>query len=173
MPKKISVVKKATRSEVQATSSITEKCPIGTEIRFRAECDLDAMLFMHVIAPFAAQPWSIISEFDGVEVAFRLKDAISVRDLRWIASVISDAHVIVESLVTGEVYDGKRELDRKVDVFDSALTPSADVMAKAVLYARNFERFSGVLARAAKDTRRSYDDLYTSAGYPQSLLATR
>jgi len=164
----MSKAKKTAITEAPRTATFeVEELPPGTEIRFRAESDLDVALFMHMIPAFAAQPWSIVSEPLDVEVAFRLKKAVSLQDLRWIASVIPDAHVIVESMNVGELYDGGRDYNGSLNIHDASLLPVYEVLSKAVLYARNFEKFSNIQARAAKEIRASLEKLYSSADYPQ------
>jgi len=142
----------------------------GTKLMFRAECELDAQLFMGVIPEFIHQPWSTVVEYGEPEVTFRLKKRMSLDDLRWVASMIPDAHVIFETLAPAKVYTGERTFQGPDDNTQHSLTPKPAVISRLVLYARNYARFTTVLAGAAKNMRKDFDKCYVASGYPERLL---
>lgn len=147
-----------------------QKCAVGTEIKFRAECDLDALLFMRLLMNYVQQPWLMVSEYSEPDVTFRLKEDISIDDLRWVASVIPDAHVIVQTLATSKDYSGQRDNSLQIDVLDKRLMPPAKVLANIVNYSRNSAKFTKVLASAAEDLSKELAKLYELSGYPKESI---
>lgn len=106
---------------------------VGSEYRFRAECQHDADVFMNAISAYVEYPWTIISGESGyntpdVTVQFRLEKAIRPRSLLWAANVLVDGHVITQTLALAEHYDGKRDLDLHPDIHLIELLPSEDEM---------------------------------------------
>jgi hypothetical protein len=137
---------------------------------FRAEGDIDANLFMYALPEFVQEPWRTIHEFGEPEITFTLRKQISLDDLRWIASAITDAHTIVQTLMVSEKYTGVRQMDLSIDVADKDLMPSAEVLSLVVRYARNFADFSLSQAFFARNTSQKFDALYKAVGYPAALL---
>ena len=149
---------------------VEEPLAIGTELMFRAECELDAVVFMYVIPEFVQQPWLTVVEYNEPEVTFKLKKEISLADLRWVASAIPDAHVIAQTLDVARSYTGVRNMDLNIDVRDKSLMPEPGVLSRFVMYARNLVRFSSAQVAAAKYARDEFNDIYAASGYPKSLL---
>lgn len=105
---------------------------VGNKYRFRAECHRDASLFLHAILAFIHPSWTMepIERYPDVEVGFTLDKPISARDLLWIASCITDCHVIVQTLEREERYTGNRDYYREIDIHDPTLRPQPYVLAE-------------------------------------------
>lgn len=107
------------------------KDTVGTKYRFRAECPRDADLFLRAISRFIKLSWTMtpLTYYPDVVVSFELSKEISPRDLLWIASRISDGHVLVQTLEKDSDYTGERDYDRELDIHDPETMPSAAVLA--------------------------------------------
>jgi hypothetical protein len=71
-----------------------------------------------------------LTYYPDVVVSFELSKEISPRDLLWIASCISDGHVLVQTLEKDSDYTGKRDYGRELDIHDPETKPSPDVLAE-------------------------------------------
>lgn len=150
---------------------VGERLAVGTELMFRAECELDAVVFMYVIPEFVEQPWlTVVDEYGDPEVTFKLKKEISLADLRWVASAIPDAHVIAQTLDLVGDYTGVRDMDLNINVRDKGLMPEPDVLSRFVIYAGNLVKFSAAQVFASRNARDEFEDIYALSGYPKSLL---
>lgn len=117
---------------VSAEFSPVAEGTIGTKYRFRAECARDADLFLRAISSFIVFSWTVtpLGFYPDVVVAFTLAKEISQRDLLWIASLIRDGHVLVQTLEKNSDYTGERDCDREINIEDPEITPSATVLAE-------------------------------------------
>lgn len=111
---------------------------VGSEYRFRAECQFDADLFMHAISAYVDCRWTIIPDDSGyhlpdVEVQFRLTRAIRPRSLLWAANAVVDGHVMAQTLALAEHYTGKRDMYLHPDIHLIELLPSEDEMRQIYL----------------------------------------
>jgi len=100
---------------------------VGSEYRFRAECQQDVDLFMHAISAYVERPWTITRDesggFPDVEVQFCLTKAIRPRSLLWAANTVVDGHVIVQTLALAEDYTGERDMDLNPNIHCVELSP--------------------------------------------------
>lgn len=151
----------------------SQQCAIGTEIKFRAEAELDALLFIYALPGLVQEPWTMVSEFGAPDVSFRLKGRISIDELRWVASVIPDAHTIVQTIATAENYSGIRNLELQIDVTDPLNLPAPGVLAKVAQQTARFARFSKVLAISSKSLASEFSKIYKSAGYAEELQKSK
>ncbi|MYN05371.1 hypothetical protein GTP41_25050 [Pseudoduganella sp. DS3] len=131
---------------------------------------LDALLFIYALPGLVQEPWTMTSEHGAPDVPFRLKGRISIDELRWIASVIPDAHTIVQTIATAENYSGIRNLDLLIDVTDPLNLPAPSVLAKVTQQSACYARFSKVLAISSKSLAAKFTKIYKSAGYAKEFL---
>jgi hypothetical protein len=104
----------------------------GTKYRFRAECPRDADLFLRAISRYIEPSWTMtpLGWYPDVEVTFTLAKNISPRSLLWIACVITDGHVLVQTLEKEGEYTGKRDYFREIDIQAPRNIPSPKVLSE-------------------------------------------
>lgn len=146
----------ATLNRALARFSASSEDTVGSEYRFRAECQHDADLFMHAISAFVEYPWRVTRDNSGcdlpaVKVQFRLTKPIRPRSLLWAANALVDGHVIAQTLALAEHYTGKRDMDLHPDIYLVELLPTEDEMRQMFMSSSEYAEQKQRMADLAEE----------------------
>lgn len=102
------------------TSNIETQAVI--DVRFRAEFESDVHLFLsairwdllevEIIPEWYTDAKGFRQTYPDREVAMKLAGGLTIENLRWIADLLVDCHVIADTAETADSYDGVRKYGR-------------------------------------------------------------
>lgn len=100
----------------------TPETQSAVDVRFRAEVECDVHLFLSAIRwdlleveitpEWFKDPQGFRQTYPDREVAMKLAGGLTIENLRWIADLLVDCHVIADTVETADAYDGVRKYGR-------------------------------------------------------------
>jgi hypothetical protein len=149
--------------ETKINSEASLEClAVGTEMRFYADNELQAELFLNLIANYIQEP---VIGLGSTGSSFKLKKAISAQDLRWIASVIHHGQCIAQTIAEADCYTGIENADWEVDILNTRNTPEWEVLDQVFSQSLNIKRSYVVRSMYVSTVHDTIEGLCEESGY--------